>query len=608
MKKHLLASITILMALTAQSLTAQSGYKLEPTTYVGALSPNVEDDWTAAWTNFDPANTVYPAPTDTTTLNGMLNSQPIPGEKNITSGNTLTLDPAKVYLMKGFVVVRNGGKLIIPAGTIIRGIANLNSIPKNYSSLLVERGGQIEITGSVDKPVVFTSANPPGQRHHGDWGGILIAGRSTHNLLNGTDNNNVQMEGFNNVSFDPDLARFGGTNVHDNSGILQYLRIEFGGVAFETNKEINALTLGAVGAETVIHHIQSSFSNDDSFEWFGGTVNSKYLMAWKGTDDDFDTDNGYSGISQFGIGVRDSTYYDQTYSLASGSSTSEGFESDNEATGTANVSPHTNCIFSNYSMIGPVPVGAKYAEMNSVTKAAFRRGARIRRNSSERIVNSIFMGYRNFLMIDGDSCIRNTNYPDALALVTPSSPVDTEKKQISFANNLIVNTNAAFTSATDTTANGLVEVTRAAGSAAKVAALNAWVRQSGALANNIDPVPFNAGTVLINPMSASLTPNFRPVAGSPALSGANFTDNPVLINLISASNEIEEAAFYAVFPNPVTNGDLYFGREVISYGIFDISGKLVAHGFNADHAIITGLPRGMYFIKLEGKVQRFIIQ
>ena len=581
-------------------------FNLEPTDYVGALSSDPDEDWTSYWTNFDPNNTAYGDPDDVTTLDGMSPGNPVPGELNITT--SLTLDPSKVYLLSGLIVVRDGGELNIPAGTVIRALADLNSTPKNYASILVERGGIINVAGSDDEPVVFTSANDIGNRHRGDWGGLLIAGKSTHNLLNGTDNNNVQMEGFNNVTFDATLARFGGTNPADNSGTIRFLRIEFGGVAFETNKEINGFTLGAVGSGTIVDHVQVSYSGDDSFEWFGGTVNSKHLIAWKGTDDDFDTDNGYSGLSQFGIGVRDSSLYDLSYTLPSGSSTSEGFESDNEATGTANVRPYTSGVFSNFTMVGPVPVGSKYSEMNSTTKAAFRRGARIRRNSSLRIVNSLMMGYRNFLMIDGDSCVRNTNCADALLLVTPSTPVDVVTKQISFANNLICNTAAAFTSTTDTTANGFLEVARASGSAAKLAALTTCLKGSGSLANNVDPVPFTPGALLINPLAASTTPNFRPVGDSPASSGANFLDNPILVNLVTASEEIEEAKMAPVYPNPITNGDLNFGREVLSYGIFNISGELVGHGFNTDHANINGLVPGLYFIKLEGKVQKFIIQ
>ncbi|MEN9612961.1 MAG: hypothetical protein RLZZ628_3775, partial [Bacteroidota bacterium] len=440
------------------------------------------------------------------------------------------------------------------------------------------------------------------------WGGLLIAGKAPHNLLDGVNNNNVQMEGFNNVTFDATLARFGGTDVNDNSGIVRYLRLEFGGLAFEPNKEINGLTLGAVGAGTEFNHVQVSFSGDDSFEWFGGSVNSTHLIAWKGTDDDFDTDNGFSGLNQFGIGVRDSSYYDLTYNAASGGSTSEGFESDNEATGTASVKPYTSAIFSNYTMIGPIPVGAKYADASATVKSAFRRGARLRRNTSQRIVNSIFMGYRNFVMIDGDSCIRNTNNAAALAFVTPNTAVDVQTKQISFANNLILNTAAAFNTAGDTTANGLVEVTRAVGSNDKLTAINNWARQTGDLANNIDPVAFTAGTVLVEPLASSVAPNFRPVAGSPALTGGNFRNNPILYNLCTDASEVEKAQFAPIYPNPITNGTLFFGKSVVSYGIFDISGKLVQYGFETDHVILSDLAKGMYFVKLDGKMQKLVVQ
>lgn len=603
--KNKLLTLVALSVLSLQTLSAQTDFKLEQTTFVGALDADIANDWTQGWTNWTPKTTSYPDPTDVATLDGMSASLPVPGELNIT--NTLTLDASKVYLLKGMIVVRSGGKLVVPAGTVIRALADLNTTPKNYATIVVERGGQIEINGTKENPVVFTSARAVGQRERGDWGGIVVCGRSTHNLFTASDN--VQYEGFNNVSFDATLAKFGGNAPDDNSGVVRYVRIEFAGLAFETNKEVNGLTLGAVGSATQIDHVQVSFSNDDSFEWFGGTVNSSYLVAYKGTDDDFDTDNGYSGLSQFGIALRDTAYYDLTFGLPSGGSTSEGFESDNEASGTAGVAPATRGVFSNFTMVGPVPVGASYSSMNSTTRAAFRRGARIRRNSSLRIVNSIFMGYRNFVMIDGDSCVRNTNYPGALSLVTPNTPVNVQNKQISFANNLIVGTACAFTSSTDTTANGLVEVARAAGSNAKKQAIDAWVRQAGPLANNIDPVSCStAGTVLINPLAASTTPDFRPVAGSPALGGANFKDNPVLQNLVPTVEIFENSKTIPVYPNPIAGGVLNFGRQVVSFGIFDSMGNLVKYGLDTDHALIDGLPAGVYFIQLDGKAQKLIVK
>ncbi len=600
-KIYYLILLSFFLKLMNDHLNAQV---LEITSYVGALGQDANNDWTSQWTNWDPMNSNYPDVTDTTTLNGMLSTLPIPGELQI-KGN-LTLDSKKVYLLKGIISVLDGSSLVIPEGTIIRCIADLNSTPKNYASIVVERGGKLLATGSQQKPIIFTSNKKIGERNRGDWGGILIAGKAIHNLNNAIYDN-VQMEGFNNITFNPKLAFFGGNQPSDNSGTLQFLRIEFAGLAFEANKEINALTLGAVGSKTIIDHIQVSFSNDDSFEWFGGSVNSKYLIAFKGTDDDFDTDNGYSGINQFGIGIRDTSFYDLTYSLPSGSSTSEGFESDNEATGTASVKPITNALFCNYTMIGPVPVGKKYSDMSSITRAAFRRGARIRRNSGLRIVNSIFMGYRNFLMVDGDSSLRNTNDAGILSTLNSKS-VDQNERQLFFSNNIIVNTNASFVSTTDTTANGLVEVARASNSGLKLAALDSYVRQNGCLANRINPVSFETGTLLTNPIAASTSPDFKPVAGSPALSGAEFKCNPILTNLTVSTKEIKESTFAKIYPNPVIGGTIYLDKNVESYGLFNLNGELVSSGFFTSTIQVVELSAGMYLLKMDGYIQKIIIQ
>ena len=594
-KLHLL--LALLFVTTYQSLMAQSTFKLVQTGYVGALRPETANDWTKGWTNYDPKNAIYGAVTDTVTLNGMISTLPIQGEKDITT--TVTLTASTVYLLKGFVVVRSGGKLVIPAGTVIRGLADINANPKNYASIIVERGGKIEINGTATNPVIMTSTKAVGSRDRGDWGGLVLCGKSANNQAI-----DQQLEGFSSVTFDTNLGKFGGTDATDNSGFIRYLRVEFAGLAFEANKEINGVTFGSVGSGTEIKGIQVSYSNDDSFEWFGGTVNTTYLIAWKGTDDDFDTDFGYSGLNQFGIGVRDSAYYDGSYLAASGSSTSEGFESDNEASGTAATTVRTSAVFSNYTMVGPITMGSTYAAASAETKNAFRRGARIRRNSSLRIVNSIFMGYRNFLMIDGDSCVRNTNNAAALLLVTPTTPVDVKSQQLMFNNNLIINTANAFTGST--TANGLVEVS----TADKLVAIDAWVRLTGKLANNINPVAYTSGTLLVNPSAYAAAPDFRPISNSAALAGANFTDNPVLANLflLNDSKDLKSIQFAPVYPNPISNGTLNFGREVVSYGIFDITGRLILHGFDKNQANVNSLSKGTYFIKLDGQVQKFIVQ
>lgn len=594
MAKHLL---TLLATLALSfSVHAQTTFKLTQTGHVGALRPEADRDWTKGWTNFDPVNTVYPAVTDTVLLNAMF-GQTTAGIKNITT--TVTLDSTKVYLLKGIIAIREGGKLVIPAGTVIRGQADVSGSPRNYAFISVERGGQIEVNGTKDKPVVMTSNKAEGSRVRGDWGGLAICGKARNNQAN----NEFQLEGFGNIpsTIDANLGKGGGTNDDDNSGIVRYCRIEFAGLAFEANREVNSLTMASVGRGTTIQYVQCSHGNDDAFEWFGGTVNGSYLIAWKTTDDDFDADFGYSGINQFGIGVKDKAFYDLTYNAPTGSSTSEGFEIDNDASGSGST-PKTNAIFSNFTMVGPIEIGKTYNDLSTVEKAAFRRGARIRRNASARILNSIFIGYRNFVMIDGDSCIINTNYPASLTALGKSAVP--QSNQLQFNNNLICNTTAAF-SPSSTTANGLVEVA----SAARLTEMNDWVRQTGNLANKIDPVAFTEGTLLVNPKASSTTPDFRPVTGSPALSGANFVNNPILNNLfILSSNKELSVIERPVFPNPVSKGQLFFGKEVGSYGIFDLSGRLIGNGFDTDRADVSNLAKGVYFIKLDGQTQKFIVQ
>ena len=147
--------------------------------------------------------------------------------------------------------------------------------------------------------------------------------------------------------------------------------------------------------------------------------------------------------------------------------------------------------------------------------------------------------------------------------------------------------------------------------AAKLTAVTDWVKLA-ANGNKIDPVAFTTGTLLVNPVANPATgtvPDFRPVAGSPALSGGGFRfiGTPIE-NVISDAKEIAAAQFAPIFPNPVSNGTIFFGREVAAYGIFDIKGQLISHGFDTDRASVQGMAAGIYFIKLDGKVQKLIVQ
>jgi hypothetical protein len=203
------------------------------------------------------------------------------GKAVVLSGEikeNITLRSIDQNLLRGFVYVTNGATITIQPGTVVKGEKS------SKGTLIVEPGGKIIAEGKANAPIVFTSDQPKGSRNYGDWGGIVLAGKAPVNT--GT---NPQIEG-------GPRTTYGGTVADDNSGILKYVRIEFPGFPLEPNKELNGLTMGGVGSGTTIEYVQVSYCGDDSFEWFGGKVNAKHLIAYKGWDDEFDTDYCYPSL------------------------------------------------------------------------------------------------------------------------------------------------------------------------------------------------------------------------------------------------------------------------------------------------------------------------
>ncbi|MEF9985943.1 MAG: hypothetical protein RSC28_06005 [Bacteroidales bacterium] len=290
------------------------------------------------------------------------------------------------YILKGWVYVTDGSVLTIEPGTVIKGDI------QTKAAIIVERGGKIMAQGSVSEPIIFTSNQVVGSRKPGDWGGIILCGKAR--------NNKTEMI----IEGGPGTPH-GGNDDSDNSGILSYVRIEFAGYPFNTDQEINGLTLGSVGKGTKIDHIQVSYSNDDSYEWFGGCVNAKYLIAYHGWDDDFDTDNGFSGKLQFLLSVRNPKLADV--------SVSNGFESDNEANGTA-ITPITSPVFSNLTVVGPISSatdfenttayinGGVYNPNNGSKLGQFQSAIQIRRSSQLNCYNSLFTGFPVGIIIEND--------------------------------------------------------------------------------------------------------------------------------------------------------------------------------------------------------------
>jgi hypothetical protein len=289
-----------------------------------------------------------------------------------------------VYILIGQINVE--GTLNVAPGTIVKGDR------KTKGTLVVVPGGKLNAEGTVTQPIIFTSRMGAGERNAGDWGGIILVGKAPVNQ------SNASVEGLSKP------VEYGTTAIpvrdeNDNSGILKYVRIEYSGIALQPDKETNGLTMCAIGKGTTISHIQVSYCGDDSFEWFGGNVNGKYLIAYNGLDDDWDVDFGYSGNVQFGVSVRNPRVADV--------SASNGFESDNDATGSAST-PKTSGVFSNITVIGPYKTTA-----DRNINANYGAGMHLRRNTSISIFNSVIAGWHTTgLLLDATTTYANATNGD----------------------------------------------------------------------------------------------------------------------------------------------------------------------------------------------------
>ena len=202
---------------------------------------------------------------------------------SIVINTTLTKD--NIWVLKGFVIVKAGVTLTIEPGTTVEGDAVVKG------TLIVDRGGYLVARGTPKEPITFQGPNDD----RGTWGGIVLLGKAYSNQSIG--GSNVQYESL-------DWANYAGTDDNDSSGVLTYLRLINPGYAIVADRELNGLTLCAVGRRTVLHHIQVHRGDDDGIEWFGGTVNTSHLVVTNAVDDSYDTDNGYNGNSQFMIAIQ----------------------------------------------------------------------------------------------------------------------------------------------------------------------------------------------------------------------------------------------------------------------------------------------------------------
>jgi len=332
---------------------------------------------------------------------------------------TVTWTHDQDYLIEGLVFVNDGQVLTIDPGVVVRFKTGQGSAA---SALIVSRGGRIYAEGTESEPIIFTaegddlSGSVPVDAT-GLWGGVMILGNAQLNLSSGE----AHVEGI--PAYEP-RGVFGGYDDDDNSGVLRYVSIRHGGTNIGDGNEINGLTLGAVGNQTVIDHIEVISNTDDGIEIFGGAVDLKYISVAFCGDDAFDLDLGYRGRMQFILGIQYFSRGDKLLEIDGGSDPVQG-------------KPYTFPSVFNGTFIGR-------------GQADLERTATFGRNAGGLCGNSIFIHQHHGIEIEYIAGSESSylqfqnenlsfkgnifhdlegNNPDSMLTVTASSGIDIQEQQ-----------------------------------------------------------------------------------------------------------------------------------------------------------------------------------
>ena len=336
------------------------------TCYAGALSPDPAEDWTQGWTYYDSTG----ANRQDLHLVGMPDPRPLAVYENINLYVSQTWAADSNYLVRGQLRVKDQASLTIPAGVVVfEERATLGTV-------IIERGGRIFATGTRTAPIIITTDDAPGAMHTGGGGGLIINGRARTNLANSCAGDSAATEG-------GAIGYYGGNDDNDDSGVVRYVRVEYAGKEITPNNELNSFTFCAVGRGTTVDHLEAYLGADDSFEWFGGAMDSKYLIGIDGTDDGYDWQMGYTGRSQFVI-VRQSPRF-----APSGTQNGDkGIEADNnEFDFNATVcSGRSYPVVANFTMVGDKRVGPTFPGPTS--------GVNWRRGTAGQVLNSIIYDFK----------------------------------------------------------------------------------------------------------------------------------------------------------------------------------------------------------------------
>lgn len=390
---------------------------------------------------------------------------------SITANTTWTR--SNVYILDTKIFVEAGATLTIEPGTVVKGRAKSN--PADATALVIARGARINANGTATAPIIFTAESDnlntttPNltESDRGLWGGVVILGRARINTVSGQGN----IEGI--ATTDP-RGTYGGTDDDDNSGIFRYVQIKHSSAIVAPNVELNALSLGAVGRGTTIEYVDAYAANDDGFEFFGGTVNTKFLISSFNDDDNFDWDEGFRGKGQFWFAIGAPDKGNQAMEMDGGTTPEDG-------------QPYAIPEIYNATLIGS---GA--TSTNSLSS-----GLIFRDNSGGKVHNSIIHDYRTY----------------AVRIETESAQSQDSAKRLAAGDLAITNNIFGTFGAGTTDATLFISPNATTGGAAPSTNYTADHVKAN---NRINTDPQLTG--ISRTRNKGLDP--RPAAGSPALTGA----------------------------------------------------------------------------------------
>jgi hypothetical protein len=390
---------------------------------------------------------------------------------NVTANTTWTR--TNTYLLDTKIYVTNGATLTIEPGTVIKGRPKAN--PVDATALVIARGAKINAQGTATNPIIFTAESDLlngnlTQSERGLWGGVVILGRSRLNTASGQGN----VEG---IPTTEPLGTYGGTDDDDNSGVFRYVQIRHSGAIVAANVELNGLTMGGVGRGTTIEYVDVYAGNDDGYEWFGGTVNTKYLISSYNDDDNFDWDEGFRGKGQFWFAVGASDKGNQAMEMDGGTSPEDG-------------QPYALPELYNITLIGSGATSTNTAS----------NGLIFRDNTGGKVYNMILHDYRNY----------------AVRIETESAQSQDSAKRLAAGDLVLANSIFGSFGAGTTNTQMFTAPNATSGGAAPATNYTVEHLTAAAQANRINTDPLLTG--ISRTRNKGLDP--RPAAGSPALSGA----------------------------------------------------------------------------------------